>query len=169
MYNYTRRIPLLLSPLADSPLSPLCSPFDPLLLTCNPPSCDRIHPPRSQVAWKLTSPVPTLYPNPPLSKFPEPQLPSASLRWPQESSGVFCPEQWQSNPAGVGLSDHTQSWSKRSLWQSDPRTIWSILCSAWGGGGSADHDTPMALLKKTALCHLKALHQCMGQPGASLT
>jgi hypothetical protein len=85
--------PLLLSPLGDSPLPPLCSPFNPLLLTWNPPSCDRIRPPQSQVAYKLTSPVPTLSPNPPPSKFPEPQLPSASLRRPQEESGVFCPEQ----------------------------------------------------------------------------
>jgi hypothetical protein len=46
---------LLLPPLAGSPLSPLCSPFDPFLLTWNPPSCDRTRPPRSQVACKLTS------------------------------------------------------------------------------------------------------------------
>ncbi len=71
---------------------PLCSPFNPLLLTWNPPSCDRIRPPRSQVACKLTSPVPTLSPTPPPSKFPEPQLPSASLRRPQEEYGVFYPE-----------------------------------------------------------------------------
>ncbi len=87
--QYTWRIPLALYlPL----LIPLCSPFYPLLLTWNPPSCDRIRPPRSQVACKLTSPVPTLSPNPPPSKFPEPQLPSASLRRPQEESGIFCPE-----------------------------------------------------------------------------
>ncbi len=54
--------PLLLSPLAGSPLSPLCSSFDPFLLTWNPPSCDRIRPPRSQVACKLTSLYPTLPP-----------------------------------------------------------------------------------------------------------
>ncbi len=45
---------------------PLCSLFNPLLLTWNPPSCDRIRPPRSQVACKLTSPVPTLSPTSPL-------------------------------------------------------------------------------------------------------
>ncbi len=73
MYNYTLRIPLPLSPLANSP-------FYPLLLTWNPPSCDRNRPPRSQVACKLTLPCPTPHPNPPPSKFPEPQLPSASLR-----------------------------------------------------------------------------------------
>ncbi len=77
-------------------VSPCWFPFvplsNPLLLTWNPPSCDRIRPPRSQVACKLTSPVPTLSPNPPLSKFPEPQLPSASLRRPQGQFGVFCPE-----------------------------------------------------------------------------
>jgi hypothetical protein len=84
---------LFLSPCWFPFVSP-CSPFNPLLLTWNPPSCDRIHLPRSQVACKLTSPVPTLSPNPPPSKFPEPQLPSASLRRPQEQSGIFCPEQF---------------------------------------------------------------------------
>jgi hypothetical protein len=96
--QYTWRSPLASSlPL----LVPLCSTCNPLLLTWNPPSCDRIRPPRSQVACKLTSPVPTLSPNPPPSNFPEPRLPSASLRRPQEHSGVFCPEQevWSSTPA----------------------------------------------------------------------
>ncbi len=92
-YNYTWRIPLAFISPCCSPLSPPWSPFGPLLLTWNPPSCDRIHPPQSQVACKLTSPVPTLCPNPPPSKFPEPQLPSASQRRPQVESGVFCPEQ----------------------------------------------------------------------------
>jgi hypothetical protein len=48
--------------MAHSPCSflPLLIPFlpplsDPSLLTWNPPSCDRIHPPWSQVACKLTS------------------------------------------------------------------------------------------------------------------
>jgi hypothetical protein len=86
--QYTWRIPLaFLFPLADS----LLSPFYPLLLTWNPPSCDRIRPPRSQVACKLTPPSQS-FPNPPPSKFPEPRLPSAPLRRPQEESGVFCPE-----------------------------------------------------------------------------
>jgi hypothetical protein len=39
------------------PFAPLCSPFP---LTWNPPCCDRIRPPRSQVARKLTSPFPHL-------------------------------------------------------------------------------------------------------------
>ncbi len=42
------------------PFAPLCSPFYPPLLTWNPPCCDRIRPPRSQVARKLTSPSPHL-------------------------------------------------------------------------------------------------------------
>jgi hypothetical protein len=93
MYNYTWRIPLaFISPCRF----PFVSPLLPSLLTWNPPSCDRIRRPRSQVACKLTSPVPTLYPNPPPSKFQEPQLPSALLRRPQEQSGVFCPEQYLS-------------------------------------------------------------------------
>jgi hypothetical protein len=80
-------------------LTLLCSPFNPFLLTWNPPSCDRIRPPRSQVACELTSPVPPFSPTPPPSKFPEPQLPSTSLRRPQDQCGVFCPEHVQYRPA----------------------------------------------------------------------
>jgi hypothetical protein len=69
---YVAHSPCFFFPLADSPLFPLCSPFQPLVLTWNPPSCDRIRPPRSQVACKLTSPVPTLFPTlpPPNSQNP---------------------------------------------------------------------------------------------------
>jgi hypothetical protein len=76
MYNYTWRIPLA--------GSPFVSPSGPFLLTWNPPSCDRIRPPQSQVACKLTTPVPTPTPTLPPSKIPEPQLPRALLRRPQE-------------------------------------------------------------------------------------
>jgi hypothetical protein len=86
---YMAHSPCFYLPLPISPFSPLY----PFLLTWNPPSCDRNRPPRSQVACKLTLPCPNLHPNPPPSKFPEPQLPSASLRRPQEYSGSFCPEQ----------------------------------------------------------------------------
>jgi hypothetical protein len=51
MYNYTWRIPLAFTSPCQSPLS---FPLNPLLLTWNPPSCDRNRPPRSQVACKLT-------------------------------------------------------------------------------------------------------------------
>ncbi len=97
VYNIHGAFPLLFVSPCWFPFVPLSNP---LLLPWNPPSCDRIRPPRSQVACKLTSPVPTLSPNPPLSKFPEPQLPSASLRRPQESSGVFCPEQLELSGTG---------------------------------------------------------------------
>ncbi len=57
-YNIHSAFPLLFtSPcrfILPPLLSPLCSPFNPLSLTWNPPSCDRIRPPRSQVACKLT-------------------------------------------------------------------------------------------------------------------
>jgi hypothetical protein len=55
---------------------PLLIPFAPLSnppsLTWNPPCCDRIRPPRSQVACKLTSPFSTLSPTlpPPISQNP---------------------------------------------------------------------------------------------------
>ncbi len=47
-------------------LLPLSSPSYPLLLTWNPPSCDRNRPPWSRVACKLTLPCPTLHPPLPL-------------------------------------------------------------------------------------------------------
>ncbi len=54
IYSYTWRIPLaLISPC----WFPLSSPLYPLLLTWNPPSCDRNRPPQSQVACKLTPPI----------------------------------------------------------------------------------------------------------------
>jgi hypothetical protein len=57
-YNIRGAFPLPFSfPFADSPC-PLAPLSDPLLLTWNPPSCDRIRPPWSQVACKLTSPFP---------------------------------------------------------------------------------------------------------------
>jgi hypothetical protein len=74
--------PLLLSPLANSPLPPL---FTPLLLTWNPPSCDRIRPPRSQVACILTSPDPT----PPQTL--SPSIPSTPItqRLTKTTSGII--------------------------------------------------------------------------------
>ncbi len=77
-------------------ISPCWFPFaplsNPLYLLGNPPSCDRIRPPWSQVACKLTSPFSTLFPITPPSKFPEPVISSASLWRPQEF-GISCPEQ----------------------------------------------------------------------------
>jgi hypothetical protein len=80
-------------------LAPLCSPFNPLLLTWNPPSCDRIRPPRSQVACKLTSPVPTLSPTPPTLPLQIPSTPVAQrlTKTTSGQSGVFYPEQYVSN------------------------------------------------------------------------
>ncbi len=73
---------------------PFAPPSNPLHLLGNPPSCDRIRSPWSQVACKLTSLFSTLSPIPPPSKFPEPRLLIASLWRPQES-GFFCPEQFR--------------------------------------------------------------------------
>jgi hypothetical protein len=50
------------------------SSFSPLYLLGNPPSCDRIRPPWSQVACKLTSPFPQSLP-PPNSQNPGYQAP----------------------------------------------------------------------------------------------
>jgi hypothetical protein len=66
--NY-RAIPLLLAfPLLHSLLLPIRLP----LLTWNPPCCDRIRPPRSQVARKLTFPFPSPCSYAPHSKIPTP-------------------------------------------------------------------------------------------------
>jgi hypothetical protein len=66
------RFPLILFPLVDSLLFPLSwSP----LLTWNPPCCDRIRSPWSQVARKLISPFPSLpicSPSAPHSEIPTP-------------------------------------------------------------------------------------------------
>ncbi len=87
-YNIHGTFPLLFISPCRFPFAPLSNPS---LLTWNPPCCDRIRPPRSQVTCKLTSPFSTLSPIPPPSKFPESRLPSASL-WRPQDSGIFCPE-----------------------------------------------------------------------------
>jgi hypothetical protein len=66
-YNIHGTIPLLLIPLCWIPFAPLSNP---LYLLGNPPSCDRIRPPRSQVACKLTSPFSSLSPVPPPLQIP---------------------------------------------------------------------------------------------------
>jgi hypothetical protein len=85
---YMAHSPCFLSPLAASfclpLLPPLCSPFDPLSLTWNPPSCDRICPPRSQIACKLTPLDP---PSPQPSPFKIPSTPN-TLRLTKTTSGT---------------------------------------------------------------------------------
>jgi hypothetical protein len=66
---HCRVIPLLFaSPFLHSLLLPIRFP----LLTWNPPCCDRIRPPRSQVARKLNSPFPSPCSYTPHSKIPTP-------------------------------------------------------------------------------------------------
>jgi hypothetical protein len=69
IHMYTAHSPCFFFPL----LIPFSSPFSPSLLTWNPPSCDRIRPPCSQVARKLTSPFPSPGSYTPLPKIPTPQ------------------------------------------------------------------------------------------------
>ncbi len=72
-------------------LIPLCSPF--YLLGTLLAVAGSVHLGlRLLVNWPpLSQPFPQTLPP---SKFPEPQSPSASLRRPQEQSGVFCPEHY---------------------------------------------------------------------------
>ncbi len=72
-YMYTTLFPLaLLSPLASCFLLFSFCPIRPLLLTWNPPCCDRIRPPCPQVARKLTLPFPSPGSYTPHSKIPTP-------------------------------------------------------------------------------------------------
>ncbi len=72
-YNVHGALPLLFLFPCWLPLSPLCSPLNPLLLTWKPPSWDRIRQPRSQVACELT-PLSHLLPKP--SPFQIPRTPT---------------------------------------------------------------------------------------------
>ncbi len=67
---YTTHSPCFFLPLLIPPFAPL---FNPSLLTWNPPCCDRIRPPRSQVVRKLTSPFPSPGSYTPLPKIPTPR------------------------------------------------------------------------------------------------
>jgi hypothetical protein len=70
-YNIHGTFPLLFHlPLLIS----LASLSNPLLLTWNPPSCDRIRPHWSQVAGKLTSPFPNPFPKPSPLQIPRTQV-----------------------------------------------------------------------------------------------
>ncbi len=78
--NYNVQLYMAHSPCFYLPLlTPLCFPLCPLfestLLTWNPPSCDRIRPPQSQVACKLTPLDPTLLPTLPSPNSPNPNTP----------------------------------------------------------------------------------------------
>jgi hypothetical protein len=84
--QYMAHSPCFLSPLVDSPLFPFVPLSDPLLLTWNPPSCDKIRPPRSQVACKLTFPVPTLFLNPPPLQIPRTPI---AQRLTKTTSGII--------------------------------------------------------------------------------
>jgi hypothetical protein len=108
--TYMAHSPCFFSPLADVPLVSPCSLFNPFLLTWNPPSCDRICPPRSQVACKLTSPVPNPSPNPPPLQIPRtPVIQRLSCCWSAVRSGqrgLLSPPLFGGGPppppAGVG-------------------------------------------------------------------
>jgi hypothetical protein len=88
---HCRVIPLLFaSPFLYSLLLPIRLP----LLTWNPPCCDRIRPPRSQVARKLNSPFPF-----PCSYTPHPKIPTP----------------WGfPDPNKLSLGRHRRTWLTRS-------------------------------------------------------
>jgi hypothetical protein len=82
---YMAHSPCFHSPLLTPSCLSLRPLFDPFSLTWNPPSCDRIHPPRSQVARKLTPFDP---PSPQPSPFQIPRTPN-TLRLTTMTSGTI--------------------------------------------------------------------------------
>ncbi len=102
--NY-RAIPLLLCfPFLHSLLLPIRLP----LLTWNPPCCDRIRPPRSQVARKLIFPLPSPCSYTPHSKIPTPRGfldPNIHSLGRHRESGSQAPEQlgWVDDGTGTNI------------------------------------------------------------------
>ncbi len=93
---------------------PLCSLLDSPLLTWNPPSCDRIRPPRSQVACKLTSPDPTLSPP---SPFQIPRTPDTP-RLTKTTSGTTRHLLSGTNTTAASLLPQSDDWLPAiSHWQ----------------------------------------------------
>ncbi len=80
-YNIHGPIPLLF---------PFCSPFESPLLTWTPPRCNRIRPPRSQVAGKLIFPFPSpcSYTNPSQNPYP-PEFPRSKYTFIRTTSRIW--------------------------------------------------------------------------------
>ncbi len=128
IYTWRNSTGFLLSPC----WLPFVSPLYPLLLTWHPPSCDRNRPPLSQVACKLTPFAPPFTQLSLPSQFPEPQLPSASLRRPREYSGSCYPEQvlstWPLGPQD-SLSVGHRVWRIYSFGSPRQFKVWQyIIC-----------------------------------------
>jgi hypothetical protein len=101
-------------PLAFSPLAPL---FSPLQLTWNPPCYDRIRPPRSQVARKLSP----LFPSPgsytPLPKIPTPQgFPDPNIHSLERHCEPNPQSLLTSSVPDVDVLQWTWLWGKNKWW-----------------------------------------------------
>ncbi len=119
------------SPCFNLPL--LVSPLYPLLLTWNPPSCDRNRPPQSQVACKLTPLVPHMAPVPSLPKFqpllgfpgPNEHLIRATLRTQPSCSRTIIFSATYLNQ-GLIINTNLGQWQSQSL----PFNVIQPICSA---------------------------------------
>ncbi len=108
---YTRRSSPCFSPL----LAPLCSPFVSPFTYLAPSSCDRIRPPQSQVACKLTPFAPPFTQPTPSLQIPRTPTAQRLLRRPREYSGSCYPEQFQFAQIFEfeGYSSYNQKTQKR--------------------------------------------------------
>jgi hypothetical protein len=123
-------------------LTSLCSPFYSPLLTWNPPCCDRIRPPWSQVARKLISPFPSLPISIPPHFHPSPFPPHSEIPTPWGFPVLNAPLQRQHR--NTGLQVQNMSNDGHGTWTRDTRywttttphlhfSVWSHWWKIWMG------------------------------------
>jgi hypothetical protein len=110
---------------------PFCSPFVPSLLTWNPPCCDRIRPPRTQVARKLTSHFPPLSHIPPIPKSRPPGVPRSKYTFIRTTSRT-----WLTRSSTVSV--HSCHWIVSSvtlsvfqLYLENLTYFWNVSSVTW--------------------------------------
>ncbi len=163
MYNYTRRIPLAFISPCWFPFASPWSPFSALLLTWNPPSCDRIRPPRSQVACKLTSLDPTLSPNPPPPNSQNPSYPAP--HWDDLRKNPASSVRNSTNGFILGLFRSEAGVCPSPI---EP-CVWTCFCQVWFGGRQEEYPweiTPASLLQSKYDLHytLRSWSDCVFFP-----
>jgi hypothetical protein len=140
--------------LSFSPLAPLAPLLGPLQLTWNPPCCDRIRPPRSQVARKLLPYFPPLAHIPPLPKIPTTQgFPDLNIH----SLGRHCEPNPQSSLTilPLCLSHLIISWDifQQFFVYNIIIINWKAMIFMWLEFTSPPHTQPYLCVKKSTLWH----------------